>query len=124
MCRKNTVVLFSIPAVLVIFAIALIWVHLWIQLNTLWPPEHVHVDAVSPDGRKMALFSVKYQGLTSWLPTDVEPHYYVTIVDTQRGTVLLRESEYHGDLKSSFNELAKKYAPWAVDAITSNAWGP
>ncbi len=124
MSKKNIVVLLPILAVLVIFATALLWIKLWIQLNTLWPPEHVYVAEVSPDGNKVALFSIKYQGLTSWLPTDVEPHCYVTIVDTQRGTVLLRETEHHGDVNSSFTELAKKHAPWAVEALNSSAWGP
>jgi hypothetical protein len=86
-------------------------------------PEHVYVAEVSPDGRKIALFSVKYQGLTPWLPTDVEPYCYVTIVDTKRGTVLLRETEYHGDVNNSFTELAKNHAPWAIEAINSSAWG-
>jgi len=124
MNRKKIVVLLSILVVLVIFCAALLWIQLWIQLNTLWPPEQVYVAEVSPDGREIALFSVKYQGLTPWVPTDIEPHCYVTLVDTQRGTVLLRETDYRGDVKSSFVALAKNHAPWAVQAIDSRIWVP
>lgn len=124
MSRRKIVVLLSILAVLVIFCAALLWIQLWIQLNTLWPPEQVYVDEVSPDGTKMALFSIKYQGLTPWLPTDVEPYAYVTIVDTKRGTVLLRETDYRGDVKSNFVELARDNAPWAVQAVESRIWTP
>ena len=54
----------------------------------------------------------------------MEPHAYVTIVDTKRGTVLLRETDYRGDVKSSFVELAKGDAPWAVQAVESGIWVP
>jgi hypothetical protein len=49
-----------------------------------------------------------------WLPSDIGPHYYITIVDRYHARILLRKCEYHGDLNASFCELAKKHAPWAV----------
>lgn len=55
-------------------AIALIWASFWIQLLTHFPPEHVYVEAFSPDGDKIARFSVKYQGTHPWLPADIENH--------------------------------------------------
>lgn len=97
----------------------LIWIQLWIRLSVRFPPEHVYVDELSPDGGKIARFSVKYQGIRPWLPIDMEPYCYVTIVDARRGAVLLRETEYHGDIKGTFTELARKYAPWAVEQILS-----
>jgi len=96
-----------------------LWILLWIQLLRDFPPEHVHLAAVSPDGSKAARFSVKYEGITRWLPSDIEPHYYLTIVDTAYARILLRKSEYHGDLNRSFSELAKKHAPWALTQMDS-----
>ncbi len=103
--------------------IVLVWVPLWTQLYTYPPPEHVYVEALSPDGSQIARFSVKYQGLSPWFPTDIEPYCYVTIVDAERAGILLRKTEYHGDIKSTFTELARKYAPWAVEQIASQEWG-
>ena len=103
-----------------LFAAAFVlWGLLWIQFLTCFPPEHPYVASASPDGKKTARFSVKYEGITRWLPSDIEPHYYVTIVDTAYGRILLRKSEYHGDLNGSFAELAKKHAPWAVTQLDS-----
>lgn len=119
--KLTKVILFS--AGFLSCAMILIWIQLWIQLFTVFPPEHVYIDAPSPEGSKTARFSVKYQGIHPWLPLDIEPYCYVTIVDAKRGGILLRETEYHGDIKSAFTELAKKYAPWAVEQIVSQKLG-
>ena len=95
------------------------WVSAWIQFFTRVPSEQVYVTSVSPDGSRIARFSVKYQGIYTWLPSDIEPHYYLTIVEREHARILLRRSEYHGDLAASFSELAKKHAPWAVAQLTS-----
>lgn len=95
------------------------WILLWIQFLTYFPPEQVYIASVSPDGKKTARFSVKCEGISRWLPSDIEPQYYVTIVDTAYGRILLRKSEFHGDLERSFLELAKKHAPWAVTKLAS-----
>ena len=51
-------------------------------------------------------------------------HYcYVTIVDARRGGFLLRKTEYHGDIRCTFIELARKHAPWALEQIASREWG-
>ena len=96
-----------------------LWVSAWIQFFTRVPSEQVYVTSTSPDGSKVARFSVKYQGIYPWLPSDIEPHYYVTIVERDHARILLRESEYHGDLNASFSELAKKHVPWAVPQLVS-----
>jgi hypothetical protein len=102
--------------------VILLWGALWIQLLFCFPPEHVYLSATSPDGTQIAHFSVKYQGIHPWIPTDIEPHCYVTVVGTTHGEILVRETEYHGSVKNSFAELAKKHAPWAVDPIASLEW--
>jgi len=94
-----------------------LWVLLWIQFLTYYPPEQVYVTSISPDGSRDARFSVKHQGIYPWLPSDIEPHYYVTIVERCHARILLRKSEYHGDLNASLSELAKKHAPWAVTPV-------
>jgi hypothetical protein len=104
-------------------AVVVIWVPLWTQLYTYPPPEHVYVEVLSPDGSQIARFSVKYQGLSPWFPTDIEPYCYVTIVGTERAGILLRKTEHHGDIKSTFTELARKHAPWALEQIASQEWG-
>ena len=96
-----------------------LWISAWIQFFTRVPSEQVYVTSVSPDGSRIARFSVKYQGIYTWLPSDIEPHYYVSIVEREHARILLRRSEYHGDLAASFSELAKKHAPWAVAQLTS-----
>jgi len=93
------------------------WALLWIQLSVHFPAEHVYFEELSPDGGKIARFSVKYQGLHPWLPVDIEPHCYVTVVDAEWGAVWVRETEYHGGTKATFAELARKYAPWALEGI-------
>jgi len=84
--KLTKVILFS--AAFLACAMILIWILLWVQLLTHFPPEHVYVEALSPDGSKIARFSVKYQGIHPWFPTDIEPYCYVTIVDTERGGIL------------------------------------
>jgi len=91
-----------------------VWILLWIQLLACFPPEVVYGAAVSPDGGQTARFSVKYEGIYLWLPLDIEPHYYITIVDTVHGWIVLRKSGFCGALKPSFSELARKHAPWAA----------
>jgi len=86
-----------------------------------FPSEQVYVKAVSPDGEKVALFSIKYQSVSHWIP-DYEPYTYVTVIETEHGGILLRETEYHGSIEKSFVELAKKYAPWAIEQVTDLGW--
>lgn len=95
------------------------WILLWVQLFACFPSEQVYLTSVSPDGGKAARFSVKYEGLCRWLPYDIEPQYYVTVTDTAHGRIMLRKNGYHGDLKSSFSELAKQHAPWTVAELTA-----
>jgi hypothetical protein len=115
--RLTKVTLFS--AACLAYAVILIWIQLWISLLTHWPPEHVYAEALSPDGSRVAFFSVKYQGIHPWIPTEIEPYKYVTIVDSKTGGILLRETGHYGHIKNSFTELAKKHAPWAVEEISS-----
>ncbi len=96
-----------------------LWVLLWIQLFACFPSEQVYLTSVSPDGSKTARFSVKWEGIYRWLPYDIEPQYYLTVVENTHTRILLRQSEYHGDLKASFLELGKKHAPWAVTDLAS-----
>ncbi|MDY7079203.1 MAG: hypothetical protein SXV54_19995 [Chloroflexota bacterium] len=103
--------------------VILLWGFLWVQLLVLFPPEHVYLSATSPDGTKVAHFSVKYRGcLHPRVPTDIEPHCYVTVVGTRHGEIIVRETEHRGTLENTFAELAKKHAPWAVDPIISLEW--
>jgi hypothetical protein len=99
------------------------WALLWVQLSVRFPAEHVYFEQLSPDAGKTARFSVKYQGLHPWLPVDIEPHCYVTVVDAEWGAVLVRVTEYHGDTEATFAELARKYAPWAVEGVVSRDLG-
>ena len=94
-----------------------LWVSGWIQLFMCFPAEQVYVSSVSPDGSKVAQFSVKYQGIHLCIPNDIEPYYYLTIIEREHARILLRKTEYHGDVAKSFSELAKKYAPWAVTQL-------
>jgi len=99
------------------------WALLWVQLSVGFPAEHVYFEELSQDRSKMARFSVKYQGIRPWLPVDIEPHCYVTVIDAEWGAVLVRETEYHGDTQATFVELARKYAPWAVEGVVSRHQG-
>jgi len=96
-----------------------LWIVLWVQLFACFPSEQVCVTSVSPDGSKTARFSVKWEGICRWLPYDIEPQYYLTVVENSHSWILLRRSEYHGDLKTSFSELGKKHAPWTVTELAS-----
>ena len=102
--------------------LVLLWGLLWVQLLVVFPPEHVYLSAESPDGTQIALFSIKYQGVHPWFPTDIEPRAYITVVETRHGSNVLRETEYHGTVKNSFAELARQYAPWATDQVMSLKW--
>ena len=86
-------------------------------ISNPFPPEHIYYQICAPGQKVIALFSVKYQSVISWLPSDVEPCYYLTIVDSEYGRVRIRKNQWHGDLKASFLELARKHAPWAVQEL-------
>lgn len=122
MTGRTTLLLLSGLVILVALACVIVSLLQWNERDVQYPPEHVYIDSVSPDGSRIALFSIKYQATFLGL-TDVEPHSYITIVGTEHGEVLLRETEYHGKTKDDFAELAKKYAPWAVEQVTSGTWG-
>lgn len=99
----------------------LIYANVWMQNSRYFPPEQVYVKVASPDGEKLALFSIKYQSFSPWLP-DYEPYAYVTVIETEHGSILLRETAHYGAIKQSFAELAKKHAPWAVEPVTDLEW--
>lgn len=119
---KFIVSFLSIIAILSVLGAVVLYALLWIEFHEQWPPEHVYAQVVAPDGASVALFSVRYRGLRPWFPVDVEPHAYVTIVDTRHGAVLVRATEYHGELRQSFAELARKHAPWAGEAVATGPW--
>jgi hypothetical protein len=83
-----------------------------------FPPEQVYYQVPSQDGKWIALFSVKHQGIISWIPEDIEPHYYLTLVDRKYGRVCIRKSVFRGDMKASFAELARQDAPWATPQLS------
>ena len=122
MSGNTTLVLLSSLVILVVFACVILTLLQWHELDVQYPAEHVYIDSVSPDGSRIALFSVKFQATFLGL-TDVEPHSYITIIGTEHGEVLLRETEYHGNLRDDFVVLAKKYAPWAVEQVASGIGG-
>ena len=93
----------------------------WVQNQRYFPPEQVYVKAVSPDGESLALFSIRYESVSRWHP-DYEPRAYVTVIETEHGSIRLRETASHGSVKESFVELAREYAPWAVERVTDLAW--
>jgi hypothetical protein len=101
----------------------LLFVVQWRSIDAQYPPELVMVRSVAPGGGRVALFSIKYQGTFLWGTTDVEPHAYVTVVNTDHGQVETRATEYHGYLEDSFATLADKYAPWAVQDVLAGPWG-
>ena len=96
-------------------------IHTWVQDQRNFPPEQVYVSAVSPDGERLALFSIKYQSVSRWIP-DYEPHAYVTVIETEHGSILVRETACGGSIKTRFVELAREHAPWAVEEVTDLAW--
>lgn len=122
MSGKSTLVLLSILVILVVFGCVIVALLQWNELDVHYPPEVVYIDSVSPDGDRIALFSVKFQATFLGL-TDVEPHSYITIIGTGHGEVLLRETEYHGSVTEDFVALATQYAPWAVKEVASGIRG-
>jgi len=121
MRKVINIVLLSLLSLFIM--VILLWGFLWVQLLVRFPPEYVYLSATSPDGTEIAHFSVKYQGcLHPWIPTDIEPHCYVTVVGTRHGEIIARETESHSTLENTFAELAKKHAPWAVDQIIALEW--
>ena len=95
------------------------WGLLWIQLFVCFPSEQVRITSISPDGSKTASFSVKWEGICRWLPYDIEPQYYLTVTENTHNWILVRQSEYHGNMKTSFSELASKHAPWAITNLAA-----
>jgi len=88
-----------------------------------YPPEQIYVQSASPDGSRLALFSVRHQGIVSWIPNDVEPYCYVTLVNAETGRMIQRETLFAPTLKEKFLKLAEKHAPWAVEKIQAKSWG-
>ena len=119
----KTIRLLWMIAVTLFGLVAIFWAALWFNHLNVFPPEHVYVSVESPDGSKVANFSIKYQGVLSpWIPTDIEPAAYITVIDTRHGSIVERHTEYHSSIKKSFSELAKEYAPWALEEIDSLKW--
>jgi hypothetical protein len=102
--------------------VAVSWTALWFNHFNEFPPEHVYVSVESPDGSQVANFSIKYQGISPWIPTDIEPAAYITVIETRHGSIVERHTEYRSSIKKSFSELAKEYAPWALEEIDSLKW--
>jgi hypothetical protein len=121
MTGKAILVGLLVLAIVIVFACVVVTLLQWNEVDVQFPAEHVYIEAVSPKGDRIALFSIKYQPTFIGL-TDVEPHSYLTLVGTQHGEVLLRETEYHGKTGDDFAELARKHAPWAVDALAASTW--
>lgn len=123
MTIKGATLLVAFLLMFAVFGCLLLFVVQWRSIDAQYPPELVVVKSVSPGGDAIAQFSIKYQGTLLWGATDVEPHAYVTVVNTEYGQVMARETEYHGHLKDSFVALADKYAPWAVPDVLAGPWG-
>jgi hypothetical protein len=121
MAKVIVLVLCTLAALAILGATAL-YAYLWIDFYERWPPERIYVEQVAPDRASVALFSVKYRGIQTWFPVDVEPCAYVTVVDTRHGAVLERATAYQGTLRESFAELARRYAPWAGEAVEAGPW--
>ncbi len=105
--------------------VRLLYVRELIRFWTGYPPEQVHLRQVSPDGSRIALFSVRYPIVHRLVPTHVSPDYYLTIVDVAFGRVLFR-GVIPGTLRESFLALAQIHAPWATEAVKSavpTGWG-
>ena len=119
---RKTILWIGVAAVLgMVGTSVLLSINVWLQNQPYFPPEQVYVKAVSLDGERLALFSIRYQSVSRWIP-DYEPHAYVTVIETEHGGILVRETEYYGSIMTSFVELAKEYAPWAVEAVTDLEW--
>ena len=98
--------------------VRLIYYPEWIRFMTWYPPEQVHLRRVSPDGSRIALFSVRHQIIHRLAPTHIEPAHYLTVVDPAYGRVLFRGT-IPGTLRESFLALAQIHAPWATEAVRS-----
>ena len=85
-----------------------------------FPPEHVYYQVASDDGKWIALFSGKQQGIIAWIPEGIEPHYYLTLVDTKYGRACIRKSIFRENMEASFAELSRQYAPWATRQFSSD----
>lgn len=109
--RTLKILLILISVVAVLEGMVLLMV-----ISKPFPPEHVYSQVASEDGKLIALFSVKQQGIISWIPNDIEPHYYLTVVETRHGRVCARKTDFFRDMdmEGSFAELARQYAPWAL----------
>jgi hypothetical protein len=108
----------AVRIVCAFIVVALISKELASTMLDQFPPEHIYYDVASSDGATIALFSVKYQGLSRWIG-DIEPHNYITLVDARTGRVKLRSDEwFRGEtMTGTFIALARKHAPWAVDQL-------
>jgi hypothetical protein len=92
----------------------------WLRYRLLYGSEQRLAQVNSPDGEQIAYFSVKYEGPYPWWPANPQPHFYITVVETASGEMLLRETDYDWprakffhSADSSFTNLARAYAPWA-----------
>jgi len=90
-----------------------------IRLATGYPSEQVHLRHVSPDGSRIALFSVRYPIAHRLAPSHISPASYLTLVDVAYGRVLFHGT-ISGRLRESFLALAQMHAPWAVEAVQSS----
>lgn len=95
----------------------------WLEFRLMYPSEQTLCRATSPDGERVATFSVKYEGERAWLPLHPQPHFYVTVMDGDSGEILLRETDFAwspGERPSvageSLRRLRQRYAPWTDGA--------
>jgi len=93
------------------------YIQSWIWVKSCWPSEQVHLKLISPEGDKIAVFSIRYQTVHPLIPSDVEPYEYLTILDAKTGQVLLRKTECEPSFVDSFKLLSNKFAPWAESQI-------
>jgi len=84
-----------------------------------FPSEQVYLRFTSPDGSTAAMFSLKH-GSLRWV-ADVEPHYYLTLVDLGTCRVKKRcEKFVSANMRESFLSLAHDEAAWCVPLIEMN----
>jgi hypothetical protein len=91
----------------------------WLRFQLMYPSEQQFGSVTSPDGERVAHFSVRYEGRYPWWPANPKPHFYITITDAASGRVLLRETDFDWDYEgaygsTSFIDLAEAYAPWSA----------
>ena len=103
----------------VLLAATVFYVKSWINVKRYYPPEQVHFRVASPEGDKVALFSIRYQTIHPLIPSDVEPYAYLTVLDAKTGRVVLRKTKYEPSFQYAFEMLSKSHAPWATDKIES-----